>query len=442
MPFPPHKPTLTAGQDAYILDPDPSFPAQYRCRIRSVDPLIINLYPDANIEPDFHTLPSQYHLAQPDVTPDQIYLVPLIQPAVMGYAEALRQHNDDPGDWDWAPAAASPFAGIEGANTSRSKTEGQIEPPTQEKLTPPPGEVFQVQAGEVLEVIQTDHSFWKNHAGKDALVLQVPDGGDIITVEIDGLPFPNIEVGRFKRKGDPVRGPEQSDLEKTVAADVPWIGKAVHVKDAKIDSSFRGICETMTDEGIKLKGIDTPIPWDRVGSICPMDQEPTPGDPQEEARIAKMKADEAATLDQVMQEIHLIIGGRAEKETFGKKEYRQMIDRWELLKKKVVPNIPAQAMMAEIDALLLNDKVAQRETLGKREYRPLVEKWGAFMGAFSAPTTPSEPVQQTLLGTESSAAAIIPDQTQLDEAYNQGCEAGYKKACKDIKDHIDQMSSR
>lgn len=433
MPFPSQF-SLTPGEDAYIKDPDPDFQAQYRCRILSVNPLHICLFPDANTEPDFNTLPPQYHLSEGVITPESIYLVPLIQPPVIGYAEALRNQNADPGIW--TPATPSPMTGIEKGTTPGTKGEGQVEPDPNQNLAPPPNEAFQVQPGEVLEVAQTDHSFWKDLIGKDALVLEVPDPS-IVNVEIEGLPYTNVDTGRFKRKDASVTGPEQSEEEKRVVAAAKWQGQNVHIKHAAIDSSFRGLCETVTDEGVKLQGIEIPIPWAQIGNICSMDEEATPGDDKDKARVDKKKADEAATREDVINDIQGILEKRAEKETLGKRDYTALMDRWELLRTKIGKDRVGDRVL-EIDAILLSDKVTKKEALGKREYRPLVKKWREYLGQLfgAGPATEPEPVQQMLPGTETPPTPPTFYEKDIDAARKAGYKDGFAEALRQIKDRL------
>lgn len=459
MPFPTQF-TPTAGGDAYIRDPEPGCNAQYRCRIMQAEPLAITLYPDADEPPaDFTKLPAQYHLAEPSISATDLTAMPALNVPVMGYAQALIQQGADPGDYQAAAKAdtgttAGPMSGIEDAKvpgqstTPPAKTEGQIPPPTDQNLTPPPPAdgAFDPQPGDMVQVVPSEHSYWGPLGGKQGTVLERL--GDVMTVEIDGLPYGNIDVARFQavqkdQKDQEVQTSQvHPDIGKRMGEAQPWIGQLVHVKDATIGSAFRGRCEAVTEDGIKLEGIPATIAWSRVGDICAMDQEPIPGDPKDEARVEKMRADEAATHNEVIDDIQALIAKKASKETFGKREYRPLIDRWNLLKEKLklVISEDLEAKIREIDSLLLNEKVAKRETLGKREYRPLVEKWEEFLDCLDGKSAPSpEPVQQVLPGTESPPAATVYYLAAIVAAENRGYEKGYKQALVKVRDFINEL---
>ena len=318
------------GGDAYVKDPQAL--QQYRARIKDItnEGVKVYIWPDPQTPPQFNTLPPSYivaPLAQASLHAEPIPGIPLAR-----YDESLRQAGLDEQAITWQPATqqqASPFAGAPTA-----ATEGQI-PPPQQNLTAPPAQAWQPQQGDMVQVLPSDHSFWSQHAGKQAQVHSVA-ADNTLTVIIDGLMYPDVASGRFAPA--PAPAPEEgvqqqipmSTATLTEAAQLApdmtggrvqehqqYVGKDIHIQHAEIASQFRGVCVAVDEEGIHMENFQSPIKWGLVGSVDLAENVPIPGDEKDAKRVEDKQHMESQTIATCLQEIDNLLKAGEEKKQPG-----------------------------------------------------------------------------------------------------------------------------
>lgn len=360
-------PQLTIGQDVFL--PDPSANQQYKARIATLNPLTVAIFPEVDGLPVFDTLPTQYRL-QLD-SPDAVAAAPAPDVPIMGYAQALHAAGMEVGAYQMQPpASAAPGTtqdvtqgaaatagtpvgtvpgtttggtpgvapdGMYALNTGQPRTEGQVTPPQNPDPTPPTGQEWQAQPGDIVRVNETETGFWAQHAGKEAQVINV-DGNGLITILIEGTPFPDIKTSRVAFVGRPtaIEGTAPADvdpaLQARIAAAQSWIGKKVHIKGAQIDTTYRGTVTGISVEGVKLDAFGSSIKWELVGDIISADDAPIPGDEKDAKRVSKKKHLESLTMATTLGEIEKIIDAGEAKKTpgIGKRDMakvREYLDR-------------------------------------------------------------------------------------------------------------------
>lgn len=346
MPFgqpAPEAPTPVPGSDIYVRDPQT--PQQYKARILTVDggdkPFKVAIWPDPNTEPDWPSL-VQNPMYQVELTTQDIQQSPAQDVPLARYDQALMGAGIAPEAVAWTPLQkqqpVSPFAGMPQA-PSTPPPQATTQPPAME--TSPPAPAWVPVVGQEVEVIPDTHSYWGQMAGRRGQVAEVVADGTC-TVLIDGDPYPNVATGRFR----PVQQAQQQSMTFTTstgeqASQVQdpraaqyqqYVGKDIHIQHASIDSSFRGTCESVTSDGIKLSGFESPVKWDVIGSVELMDDVPTPGDEKDAKRVADKHHLEGLTLTDAIEELEkLTATGEAKKQPgLGKRDLakiRKYLDR-------------------------------------------------------------------------------------------------------------------
>lgn len=362
MPFgqpAPEAPAMVPGRDIYVRDPQT--PQQYKARILSVgDQIRVAIWPDPNTEPDWPGLNSVYLV---DLAPQDIQMAPMQDVPLARYDQALQSAHVPPESIAWTPAqppqqqqSASPFAGMPQTTPPPAATTPPpaATTPPEENITPPPGPAWTPSVGQAVEVIPDTHSYWSQLAGRQGQVAEVIEADGTCTVMIDGNPYPNVATGRF-RAVQQAQQPQQQSMtfanpteDPRVAQYQQFLGKDIHIQHAAIDSSFRGTCEAVTSEGIKLSGFESPVKWDVVGSVHPMADVPTPGDEKDAKRVADKQHLEGLTLADAIGELEkLIATGEAKKQPgLGKRDLvkiRKYLDRIKELAAAGAPPAAASA---------------------------------------------------------------------------------------------------
>lgn len=336
------RPDPTVGQTVYFRDPE-NPQVQYKGTVTFLNPFTVAIWPQANMEPDIDSLPAHYILAGM-LTKDQVQAIPFLGDChITDYEQALRAVGVDPGTWE--PVQASPPETEPPQQQQQPAPAGSSPLPmcnqqATDKPAEPPRAPFTI--GQVVEVAPTQDQFWATLIGKKATVMACD--GEICSVQIEGLPYPDVKVTRF-RPCDEATVPEAPvpDQAKEMVAMIEdakgkWLGKTIHIQDSTIESTYRGKAVDIGPDGILLEGFQSPVAWTRIGKITGMDQEPIPGDEKDAKRVHQAKADTDAGVDDVLAQIDTILTGEkvTEKEAIGKRDYRKLMDRWALLKEKIV----------------------------------------------------------------------------------------------------------
>lgn len=218
-------PSFSAGMDVYVLDPEnPS--TQYVARIDILDTppnphnptgvpeSTLCVWPNADIEPDFTSLGAVYRVCLPK---SSLMLIPLPTAKVIGYEQGLRDSGVTEG-LEWKPAVKAPVTSVASvpvrpppevvfglrpsSPTTATITEIKADSvPPAPAPCPLPNTGAETKVGDMLVVAPSEAKFWKPLAGKSAKVVEIMPGeipGNVLfSVEIDGLPYPDVLPSRF-----------------------------------------------------------------------------------------------------------------------------------------------------------------------------------------------------------------------------------------------------
>lgn len=333
------------GELIYVLDPEaPQF--QYRGVVKSLDPVTISVWPDANIEPNYDTLDPVY-VVDDYFKLENIRRIQWVDVGLTGYADALEASGQRPPKWEPKaqpttpsnppprtpphtppatediPGQTSLFSGVSNAKIDATPDAPKQAP--EEATKPYDGPL--PKAGDQVEVLPTSDPYWCDRAGKCGVITNViTSNPPMIDLLLEGEPHPAVNLSRFKVI--PVSAPSYPDVSK-------WIGKKVHIHDAKIESSYREVMESANEAGIQLRGFGSPIAWDRVGKIESADEVPIPGDEADAKRVKKVQDDRAMNVAGILNEIDELIQSKPNG-ALGKRGIEHLADRMALLRTKLV----------------------------------------------------------------------------------------------------------
>ncbi|MBD3387425.1 MAG: hypothetical protein GF414_00590 [Candidatus Altiarchaeales archaeon] len=373
-PTPTPPPSIQAGSDAYVKDPESN--QQYRVRVNSTEPCVVFIWPDPGQEPDFASLGEVYKigcLTLQDLSPTMLPNIPLAR-----YDQALAFAGVAEETYRWQPASTTqvpeatpppPFASLKPTETSAAPASAAPTSANEDRTLSPPADPWVPPIGTQVKVIPSDHNYWSKLAGKYGRVVDV-SADNTLTVDIDGNIYPDVATGRFAPVEIPPQPVQQqmqlgtqipeSTATPTPAASLPpaaasaqmLIGRQVHIQHAKIDSSFRGICNSVDAEGVHLEGYGKPVAWDLVGSIQPAEDVPIPGDAKDAARVEKKQHMDSLTIESSLDEINRIIeAGEAKKQPgIGKKDLAKIREYLDKARQLLASGAPAAPTLAATPA--------------------------------------------------------------------------------------------
>lgn len=340
MPFPKAAPvTPKVNDDAYVLDPD-NAQIQLRVRVRALSAdgqqATIALYPNPDVVPNFETIGRNYIT---EVPIGSLMLLPLATGKIVGYQDLLNGQGVTDG-LEWTPAA--PAATTAPAVAATKKPTDKPEPDgkfglkvggavsvtatvptsaTPPAATPPAATTVEplptgaptwatgVRKGDRLRVLAQQRgsaqnvAYWSKLAGKEALVDDAPMPGDsagslVVTVYIDGQPYPDVNCWRFEPasawEAPAAIGPTTvipaalpDDLRQRAAA---LKGAIVEIRLTSTGSPFNVQLEDVDANGIVFLSGQMRPTWDQIRSI-ELHRKP-PGAPptKEEKAAAKAEA--------------------------------------------------------------------------------------------------------------------------------------------------------
>jgi hypothetical protein len=308
MPFPGAKPAplLALNQDVYVLDPE-DVNIQLRARVLELNAdgaARIALYPNPDVQPDFASLGVAY--LPPDFMPrDKVLTIPHPTAKIHNYQELCQAAGFDAVSIAWSPApvastpniaaTAKPVAkpdrdgafGLKGVTTAAAS----VAAPTATAVpvvpfTPPfdPKWAQSLKEGESVLVRQSEHKFWGPLAGKLATITGIapgePEGSVMLTVTIEGHPYPDVMASRFEPSSPAVAEEGDPSLARAKALIGKHVGVVLHSTSALTNC----ILEAVDATGITILGGKHKL-WSDVKSLDPMGQIPG-AQPSKEAKAA------------------------------------------------------------------------------------------------------------------------------------------------------------
>lgn len=318
MPFPAAKsaPALVVGQDVYVLDPE-DVNVQLRSRVREINAdgaARVAIYPNPDILPDFDTLGIAY-LPVDFLPKDQVLAIPHPTAKIGNYQDICIKVGIDSSTLGWTPAAAASTPAIAATAKPVAKSEpdgkfglkGVTKPAAAPVTAAVPAPVAAVsidmkawaqslREGNQVLVRQSDHKFWGPLAGKLATIFGISPGDNdtiMLTVEIDGGPYPDVLSSRFEPVVAGVVGAAASQAYTTAleSMSIPQraqalIGKHVGVVLHSTSALTNCVLEAADETGITILGGKVK-PWADVKSLDPMGAIPGAKPSKEEKAAAK-----------------------------------------------------------------------------------------------------------------------------------------------------------
>jgi hypothetical protein len=266
-----HAPAIQTGGDYFLVDPD-NVKVAYKVHVLSLNgkEAMVAVWPDPEVTPNWATLPNDYTAMIPSST--LLFLQPT-STTLMGYAAAIAAATGaEPPAWE--PVVE---AGQKGEEVSYGLLVGAKQDPAPVTLPEPPAPSFAAKVGQTVALI--DAEFNRSQAlipvlGTPGKVTEVDPDSDNITVEINGLPYPDLASGRFICLAD---APAPETPQSLQAQAQGLIGQRACVTLKNIDSSYKFVLEQSDQEGLKLQGVAKAIPWEDVSTIGPYQEPPEEG---------------------------------------------------------------------------------------------------------------------------------------------------------------------
>ncbi len=393
-PAPAPKPaaTVVLHSDAYVLDPE-NPKIQYKARVTGFAPggaYSVKLWPVPEVPPNFDTLPTTYATDLPYTT---LSSVPHPGSVVTGYAAGLIAGGFDAAAIFWEPAQGVEAVAA-GVGTAKIPKRSEVDnafgalqglgvPAGGIKITPPisptapaeqgalehvPAVTNPVAIGAVLRVAQSAHTFWGPRKGKLATVIAISPGDDdtiMYTVEIDGLPYPDVLAGRFELipvVGGPAGYDPTADL-MTRAKSLK--GSLVTITVNTTPSPFNVPLDDVTDVGISALSGQVAPTWAQIIDIQPLTQQSIPhlAEPKGPGKVlANLEADAAKGKAKTAKQLEKEAKAAAKQEIAQAKETaKQEIVQAKEAAKKAAADL--QALLAEGKAKTLALKAAGATTI-------------------------------------------------------------------------------
>lgn len=369
MVFSPKPPQISQGQDVYIKEPDRT-DRQYKARVMFLDPLILGVWPNADQEPNFATLNEMYQIncQEAGLTTADLSAIPYMDGRqVTGYWQALQEAGYSAPEWEMAAAPEAVPTGTPPAQQALPLASSQPAPAAEASApATPPSDVPPFKEGDTVEVAPTDDGYWGQLVGKQGKVMALTEGG-FVSVNIDGHIYPDVLHSRFRLTQEQAKpAPEaQSQQAEAQSRVMTYLGKEVQITDAINGNPYRGKITKEATDGVWLEGFDSPVPWERVGEVALMEETPIPGNKKDAEHIEKKQVDQAADVSSILDDISAILKAEkvVAKETLGKRDYRKLMDRYELLLTKLTDFNPPQLEGSGASA----DEVARAQKAGHEQ---------------------------------------------------------------------------
>lgn len=299
---------IAIGMIVFVIDPE-SPTQQFKATVLNAgnpgacDPMV-GLWPDANVEPEVTSLSQDYVIQLPEASlkRSQDATAKLI-----GYADALKAAGLPAPGWVAKPASKAPSlvpAGSPDAEklakaVNRPEKDGKfglahIAPVTPQAPAAPaaapavapapapeaiPQPTFVPTPGMQVRFLPTQHSYWSQFVGRTGTVVSTgaSENGPVATVEIDGLPYPDVAVGRMEPANAPAK-PAVIDWEAAKAL----VGQLVSVRvlgdDGQPEAIPRnGVCEALADGHVVMFAGGLKIPFTKVYSFGSLQMGDVPG---------------------------------------------------------------------------------------------------------------------------------------------------------------------